>query len=336
MVVLSSLLGALLPGAYWEEGGKWIFLCSYGFVLTLMAHASGINTAVMRSLPVYTFSALVLLLISLWYDMLHPGTYSDLTNRAAGFPGNANFAALVSVMLCSASLTFSRQIGSVKRDAAFLVITGLHVVGTMSRSGLINYALLLSLFCYSRFIRDGIDVRGLVRFAIGSGIALYAAAMLVALSGASDTVLSAENRLSRLMRNERVDDGSAASRLAAAQDSLRLIDSSPLVGHGTGYARRMAELPHNLYLQQWVNNGLLGLLSYLFLLLAAWLTFHRRGSRQGEALIAVATVGSIFSHNVLDQRPFLILLGMLLASSTRSAIYSPARARYCRVATSAP
>jgi O-antigen ligase len=77
----------------------------------------------------------------------------------------------------------------------------------------------------------------------------------------------------------------------------------------------MSELPHNIYLQQWVNNGLPGLLSYAAFLVLTILTFAHRGSRNGVALIAVATIGGIFSHNILDQHPFLILLGVLLGMS---------------------
>jgi O-antigen ligase len=128
-------------------------------------------------------------------------------------------------------------------------------------------------------------------------------------------VHSEKTRLSRLLNNQQVDDGSAGTRLAALHDGLRLIEQAPLLGHGTGFSRTMQELPHNIYVQQWVNNGILGILAYLLFLGAAYSTFSRRGCRNGQVVILVAAVGGIFSHNVLDQRPFLILLGILLAYS---------------------
>jgi O-antigen ligase len=79
----------------------------------------------------------------------------------------------------------------------------------------------------------------------------------------------------------------------------------------------MPELPHNIYLQQWVNNGLPGLISYLaFLGVRVW-TFLSRRYFPGVMLIVVAIVGGFFSHNILDQRPFLILYGLLLGGSGR-------------------
>jgi len=145
--------------------------------------------------------------------------------------------------------------------------------------------------------------------------AVVVAASLPLISDYLSSVHGGKTRLSRFLNNERVDDGSAGTRLAAAKDSIRLIEESPLVGHGTGFARTMFELPHNLYLQQWVNNGVVGLAAFLALLVGSLLTFTRRRCRQGQAFILVASVGSVFSHNLLDQRPFLILLGILLASS---------------------
>ncbi|MEY4669274.1 MAG: hypothetical protein RL518_1973, partial [Pseudomonadota bacterium] len=32
-----SLLYSILPGAYWDEGGKWIFLIFYGFSISMLA-----------------------------------------------------------------------------------------------------------------------------------------------------------------------------------------------------------------------------------------------------------------------------------------------------------
>jgi O-antigen ligase len=105
----------------------------------------------------------------------------------------------------------------------------------------------------------------------------------------------------------------------ALREGLNLIEASPLVGHGTGFARTMSELPHNIYIQQWVNNGLVGLLLYVGLIITAFFTFIHRRSRNGIALIVVTAVGGIFSHNILDQRPFLILLGLLLGISARDS-----------------
>jgi len=147
---------------------------------------------------------------------------------------------------------------------------------------------------------------------------LAAVSFLVAFSQIS-VANQGNSRLSRLLNNQPVDDGSAGTRMDALQEGLALIEAAPLSGHGTGFSRTMSELPHNIYIQQWVNNGAVGLLLYLGFMTSAFCTFLYRGSRNGIALIIIAAIGGIFSHNILDQRPFLILLGLLLGISARDS-----------------
>lgn len=330
---LVALTWSILPGAYWAEDGKWIFLVCYGILISMLGLAVGSFESIVKLLPLYIAASLALLFGSIWYDSLHPGTFAPIENRAAGFPGNANFAALVANLLCCAGLNFGSPSlasrmndtsprrdglsdGTVWWDALLVALTFLIVVTTMSRSGLVNFAALIGAYLYFRLLRSPRPAAQRSREIIALGLcAVVVAASLPLISDYLSSVHGGKTRLSRFLNNERVDDGSAGTRLAAAKDSIRLIEESPLVGHGTGFARTMFELPHNLYLQQWVNNGVVGLAAFLALLVGSLLTFTRRRCRQGQAFIFVASVGSVFSHNLLDQRPFLILLGILLASS---------------------
>jgi len=186
---------------------------------------------------------------------------------------------------------------------------------TMSRSGALHFTLLCGVYLFFRFARSTLSWRQLsLETTLFFAAVALAIGFTVAFTRFSATAHT-NSRLTRLLNNQQVDDGSAGTRLQAVHEGLYLIESAPFVGHGTGFARTMSELPHNIYVQQWVNNGLLGLLSYLGFLICAFLTFVRRGCRNGVALVAVATIGGIFSHNILDQRPFLILLGLLLGLS---------------------
>ena len=333
IVALCAVSLSSLPGAYWHEGGKWIFLIPYGLCIVSLAALLGRYRMTQAILPLTTLASLAAIAGSIWYDTLHPGTFAPATNRAAGFPGNANFAALVAVMLCAGGLDFGNPKRSLERPSEFdskgcrqivrgsltnillLVTTFAVVCMTMSRSGALNFALLYSVYIFYRFARSTISWRQrLFEVALLLAAIALAVGFTVAFTRFSATAHTT-SRLTRLLNNERVDDGSAGTRLQAINEGLNLINSAPILGHGTGFARTMSELPHNIYLQQWVNNGLPGLVSYTLFLVSAFLTFVRRGSRNGVALIAVATLGGIFSHNILDQRPFLILLGLLLGLS---------------------
>ena len=309
-----SLLLSILPGAVWDEDGKWILLITYGFALTILALFVPGIAVVQRIIPMCIITALALLLWSLQEDLAVPGTYSLETARAAGFPGNANFAALVSVMLCAAGLDMYRR-RALWIDLLILALSGVMVVGTMSRSGLINFLFLLGIYLYFRLLHGGFRAREVIRLTLGFSLLVSALITILPIFAGGLAGLQQQTRLERFLNNKRVDDGSAASRFEAVKDSLRRIDRAPLLGSGTGHSRSMPELPHNLYLQQWVNNGVPGLLSFIALLVVSYLTFTRRGCRNGQAFIIVTAVGAAFSHNILDQRPFLMLLGILLEGS---------------------
>ena len=333
LIAMLALALSILPEAYWDEGGKWIFIIPYGLAISLSSMYAGTRPEIARHLPMYTLISLALLTWSIWFDLTYPGSFADITNRAAGFPGNANFSALVGVLVCSAGLNFggtyakrhSRSSSGTYtpsppppglwRDLLLLALTFAIVVMTMSRSGLVNFTVLLSAFIYFRFFRSSYTLRQRI---LGAGAVLAVGTILVAMLPLFASLVSANesnNRLARYLSDKQVDDGSAGTRLAAALDSIRLIEESPIVGHGTGYSRTMFELPHNLYLMQWVNNGVLGVIAYLLFLATAFGTFTLRGCRNGQALILVTAIASIFSHNLLDQRPFLILFGFLLSAS---------------------
>lgn len=327
LIAATSLLLSALPGAYWLEGGKWIFLISYGLLISILASFIPQQSMVCRNLSSLSLVALSILLWSLIVDLRTPGTFSLLNERAAGLPGNANFAALVTVMICAAGLRYDAHARPLM-DSILLLLAGTIVCITMSRSGLLNFALLMGVFLYLRLSDRGFEKRAVVTTLSVILASTLTCIVLVWLISSSSGALQQNNRLTRLLNNQQVDDGSAGSRLAAVRDSLRLINESPVFGHGTGHSRTMQELPHNLYLMQWINNGVFGLVALLGFLLLTFMTFKRRHFRPGQAFMAVTTLGGVFSHNILDQRCFLILLGVLLgASITSDAHRIPATAK---------
>ena len=331
-IAACSLLYSILPGAFWNEGGKWIFLIFYGFSISILAVYIPQVAWFSRLFPYCGLSALLLLGWSIYLDFTYPGTFAALGQRAAGFPGNANFAALVAVMICAATLDYRSQQRQ-GRNVLLLIVTGLIVVTTMSRSGGLNFLLLVATFSYARMAENGWRPREVIRMLSVTGI-LGGVCAGVAVAAIITGTISDESRLGRLMNNKQVDDGSAASRLFAVRESLRLIDEAPLLGHGTGHSRTMRELPHNLYLQQWINNGLAGILGLVTFFGVSLATFVKRRYRPGQAFILVAILGGVFSHNILDQRCFLILFGILLGLSRQTT--RPAMARYSWAALRAP
>ncbi len=340
LIAIASIAGVLaaLPDAYWGEGGKWIGVIPYDCAIAIASLAIGVHRWTRQNLSLVVLSSQLFLLGSLWWDTLHPGTFAELTNRAAGFPGNANYAALVANIVCAAGLDFCGALSSHNKksfllDLSLLTATFLIVAMTMSRSGLLAFGVVIFCYLFFRVIRTPRSAQRKAAELLVLCIVALAAFSFISWHATDSGLHSGKSRLTRLLNRQQVDDGSAGTRLAALYDGLRLIEEAPLLGHGTGFARTMHELPHNIYVQQWVNNGLPGIAAYLLFLAAAYRTFAARGFRNGQVVILVATVGGLFSHNVLDQRPFLMLLGILLASSYQEATQfykAPARTSFTR------
>ncbi len=332
-LVATSLVGAMLPTAYWEEGGKWIFLITYGFIVVVCASYAPLSGLTLSGTQTIGLLSLALVAGSLYHDFHAPGTYAALGERPSGFSGNANYSALISVMTAASSLDYSSRRKGLFNLSIFALAAYI-VIGTMSRSGALELATLFGAFTYFR-LRDTSNLhRELQRIGISTCILVGIGVGTIFYLANSTPAGGEQSRLYRLTHSKQVDDGSTASRLFAVQECLRRINDSPILGHGTGYARTLPELPHNLYLQQWVNNGLPGFLGYITFLGLSLYLFSIRRFRPGQAFILVALIGSGFSHNVLDQRTFLVLYGILLTLSL--TYYRPAIARYSRAASAAP
>lgn len=312
LIATGSIILGALPGAFWEESGKWILLIPYGFIIwvgTLSIVADDLLREQARRGLVLGY---LLLCGSVIWEIFFPGSFSNLEARASGFAGNSNFGALATCMLCSSVLRYGRK-ESRLRDLLFLSFTLVAVVATQSRSGLIEYVVMLGFWCMSVAFDKSFSVREAARL-LGLGV-LVLLALTIALAGAlreSSLFAGEGNRFSRMLSGKSVDDGSGDERVGAALDAFRLIAEAPILGHGTGHTRTMRVLPHNQYLQQWVNNGAAGLLAYLLMLLAALFNFWRYRNTAGQCFICITLIGSVFSHNVLDQRSFIMTFAILL------------------------
>lgn len=328
-LVIASFIGSLFGDAYWHEEGKWIFLIGYGFILSLLALYLPRTPRFITSLQNGGILALLLVGWSIYLDILTPGTFAEVTERAAGFSGNANYSALISVMITAAILDY-QDTRARWFNPLVLTLCAAIVTTTMSRSGMVCFAILVFSFLALRLQSGARAASELRQLALTLACVFGVSCGAIAVVAAINPLGFQQTRLYRLTNSKRVDDGSAASRLFAAREALKRINESPILGKGTGYARTLPELPHNLYLQQWVNNGLPGLVGYLVFLGASYATFARRRFQPGQGLMVVVATGSFFSHNILDQRTFLVLYGSLLAFS---ACYArPAIPKYSVVA----
>ena len=88
--------------------------------------------------------------------------------------------------------------------------------------------------------------------------------------------------------------------------------ASPWLGHGSGFNVGKDISAHNMILAFWVDYGIGGALVYVVMLATAFWFFWRRRFWPGVFLVAIIAVWSASSHNVLDGRPAVMLLGLLI------------------------
>lgn len=103
------------------------------------------------------------------------------------------------------------------------------------------------------------------------------------------------------------------ARLVRVRNGLDAIAASPVVGHGTGFSEARGIDPVVMYLELWIDHGVLGVLAFAALLAAGLWAFARPRFWPGAFVVGFLACWSLVSQAILDTRPLFVLLGMLLA-----------------------
>jgi len=324
-IVLFSYVSSFVSTAFVEIGPRYVMYPAYDAVIVLLAMLLPIRDHHRVRFRRYVFVALAALMGSVFYDAIHPGTFSVVDTRAAGWPVNPNVTAFVLPALCCLIVDFER-IDLLSLIA--LLLTSVGVLATLSRGGMIMLAVLVVSYTIAVARQKG---RGRIRF-FGTIAAVAGLGGLIMLGSsqllqrASIFSMQSQNR-SGMLTGQVAIVTPQESRITLLRESWDLIHEAPFLGYGAGYTYTLEQGPHNIYIHQWLNNGIGGLICYLWLLVAAALVFWRRRSRAGLVFIGIVSLEGLFSHNLLEERAFLVALGVLLTQSYFQAVDSaPGRA----------
>jgi O-antigen ligase len=313
-IVVCSCLFALMPTAYWNDGVMYLLYPPYDALIVVLSMLLAVHAVHRQSFRVYLCGAFAALACSVLYDALYPGTFSIVPDRAAGFAENPNTAAFILMMLSSAIVDLDRFRLS---DCVVWALTAVAVFLTLSRGGAILFFCGFAYYAYRTLRTNAARPARLIKggAALAAMLAVVVASSTFLVERADMFALSFQPRLDMIHGDSRVvteDD----DRIEALKTAIDLVKQSPVIGYGTGYSYSLNDItPHNMYLQQWINNGLPGLVAYLFLLGAAARTFWRRRYRRGLLFVSIVAINGMFSHNILEERAFLGLLGILLTCS---------------------
>jgi O-antigen ligase len=312
-IVLAAFAFAFLPTAYWNEGSRYVAFPVLDSLVVLLAMLLPVFPHHRRWFRLYVLFAFAVFLSSVFWDAYVPGTFTLVPDRAAGLAQNPNVSAFVLVVLCCCLVDFERHhVGNL----VVIALTSLGVLATMSRGGGLLLSMLFGFYCYRIVRLNRYQVGRLLRY----GAVLLVAVAVIFMAGvyfvraAGMFSLSFQPRLG-MLSGEADLVPSDESRVELVAQSLDAVIESPVLGYGTGHTYSWETGPHNIYLQQWVNNGLPGLAAYLMLLGACARVFFKRQYPPGQLFVSLIAVQGFFNHNLLEERAFLALLGVLLTLS---------------------
>lgn len=244
-------------------------------------------------------------------DLVRPLTFSPIIGRAAGLYINPNGSAI------SLTVGMIMSVGIVRPRlrAWYVGAVGLGVLLTFSRGGMAVWLLATALLIGQGVLRWLSLARSLGVAVLLAGGALMLLDKLepVAESGAA----IAADVWSGVRLAPGIEDYSREIRQQGATLAWHLFAERPLVGHGVGATAEweLSESTHNVYLRHLAEHGVVGF-AIVPLLVFALLWGSVPGRR--EHVIRVAVVGllwGLFSHNLLDERQFLLCAALAAGMS---------------------
>ncbi len=265
------------------------------------------------------------------FEMFDQETFiSVVDDRAVGLYVNPNRcgAALCFGMALSANLLRGR------RRLLYVLWIGLGVVLTFSRSAIVGW-LIVALFIVG--VDHGRAGRTAVpRRVLALAVPIAALAFLISFAPALFESVDLGNRFDDNVRTRvtffrtfTANDDSAIARRFVARRAWAAFAENPILGSGLAVSREFpGEGTHNMFLSMLVDHGILGL---PLLPLMLWLPLRRLRDDDrpmAYAYCAFAFTYALFSHNVYEDRYFLLTYGALVMHvARRSSRSSEAPAR---------
>lgn len=316
VLVLFSLLGILVRTPHIHSDMRPLFfpiLDFYVFLTGILLGSMGIRRSVWR-----TGMALGLLVtfVTIGIDVVRPHTFTlEELEGPSGLAQNPNGGAYVALLLMVCALDWKKPTFK-WRDILVIALAFIAIFLTSSRSGILAAGIVGLVYLYKalKANRQAAKIKAALSFMFLMGLLVLAVYHFVESGLVYD---GGSSKFSRLLDMDaeilRFGDIASLERIDAVDRSLRIISERTALGMGTGYVYSMPVGPHNMYLARWVDNGLIGLLSYLWLISAAFVVNWRNRNPEGMVIALVVLFFGFFSHNVLEDRTILLLMAISTA-----------------------
>jgi hypothetical protein len=250
------------------------------------------------------------------YEVFYPMSFSQTIGRSAGLYANPTMAgeALVLGMILSATILPPRY------RSVFILLVGIGILTTLSRSGVLGWVLAVAGFILAgRLSMKELFVSGALGLLLGVLVLLPRLDQILTTLERKGVVN--ENVLERLewfANPTGVSDFSSWERKYVAQRAWNKIAEYPVLGSGTGSSYEATVPPHNQYLSFMLDHGLIGVMILPLLIVAA--TWGARGETRHVAIVFGCTIAmlSFTTNTILITNYSCILLSLMAAMAATS------------------
>jgi hypothetical protein len=242
--------------------------------------------------------------------------------RPAGFYVNPTKTGAALILAMIFGIDIIRQ----KFRIPYMLILGLGIVVTFSRSGMITWLICFLIYIFTRVATDK-PRRLLIWLVTVATIFTVANPLPLIIEPLADAGLvsySVKGRLEWTQDASKSEgDESANERKDVARLGWLTYTNHPFLGTGIAstYKWEARVSTHNMYLYMMAEHGITGVL--VFLLMIAAPLYQNRGINLAmkSSFVAFMLVISFFSHNVMEERYLIMSIALLAAMNTNGNIY---------------
>ncbi len=292
LLLLTIPLGRVLDAAFLrryvqiEFGAHSVYvlmLAGYFIITAAGVFSLGSSKGRQISIIVATFAIVVNSVMNL-YEWLGFATYTRIVGRMAGFHIDPNHSPIIICLMLGILFTWNRRYWW---NMAMVVIGAVGIALTMSRSGMAVFAFMSAIYVLLHFKEHKAAMLGLAAACVPLLV------IGVSIMGATSTRQGLAKNEDTTGRMEAIFNGDfdklkSPERAKDLADGWEAVTKRPIIGYGTGAGDGGDTWqPHNMFVTQWIDMGLPGLLQYLGALLTISIACAMKRFRGGFCLMPV-------------------------------------------------
>lgn len=218
------------------------------------------------------------------YEYLGFGSFTRITGRMSGFHIDPNHSPIIMCLMLGVLYTVNTRYWW---NMALALVAAVGIALTMSRSGIAVFAGMTALYVLLHFREHKAGMLTL------TAVTLPLLAIGIGVLGATSTKQGLHKNEDTAGRMEAIFSGDfekvkSPERAKDLADGWEAVTRRPIVGYGTGAGDGGDTWqPHNMFVTQWIDLGLPGLLQFALALLATTFTCVVRRFRGGFCLMPV-------------------------------------------------